>query len=66
MTTPVSVLQSPLGEMTVLHYLDPGSGSVLLQLILGGVAAVGVAMKFYWRRIRRALRIGKPDTEIRR
>ncbi len=52
--------------MTVLPYLDPGSGSVLLQLILGGAAAVGVAAKFYWRRIRRALRIGNPDTEERR
>ena len=33
-------------------YLDPGSGSMLLQVLLGGVAAVGVVAKLYWHRIR--------------
>lgn len=37
-------------------YLDPGTGSVLLQVILGGAAAVGVALKLYWGRIRAAFR----------
>lgn len=32
-------------------YLDPGAGSMLLQVILGGAAAVGVALKLYWHRI---------------
>ena len=31
-------------------YLDPGSGSMIVQAIVGGVAAVAVAGKFYWRR----------------
>jgi len=31
-------------------YLDPGSGSMLLQLLLGGVAALAVILKFYWNR----------------
>ena len=45
-------------------YLDPGTGSMLLQVILGGVAAVGVAIKLYWHKIRVALRPGrKTDTE---
>ena len=45
-------------------YLDPGTGSMLLQVILGGVAAVGVAIKLYWHKIRVALRLGrKTDTE---
>jgi hypothetical protein len=39
-------------------YLDPGSGSMLLQVILGGVAAVGVVLKMYWYRIKRALGFG--------
>lgn len=35
-----------------LHaYLDPGSGSMLVQLLLGGVAAVGVILKLAWHRI---------------
>jgi hypothetical protein len=40
-------------------YLDPGSGSLLLQLLAGGVAAVAVAGKFYWRRFLRALGLRK-------
>jgi hypothetical protein len=29
-------------------YLDPGSGSMMLQLIFGGVAGVVVIIKLYW------------------
>jgi hypothetical protein len=29
-------------------YLDPGSGSMLLQLLLGGVAGLAVVFKLYW------------------
>jgi hypothetical protein len=32
---------------------------MLLQLLVGGVAAIGVTAKFYWRRILRFLRIRK-------
>jgi len=32
-------------------YLDPGSGSMILQLILGGVAGLFVILKLYWRRL---------------
>ena len=32
-------------------YLDPGSGSMLLQLLLGGVAGITVVLKLYWRRL---------------
>lgn len=39
-------------------YLDPGSGSMLLQVILGGVAAIGVAAKLYWHRFKRLLGFG--------
>jgi hypothetical protein len=42
-------------------YIDPGSGSMLLQIILGGVAAVGVTAKLTWRRLLRTLRIRKDD-----
>ena len=36
-------------------YLDPGTGSMLLQVILGGIAAIGVALKLGWHKIRAAL-----------
>jgi len=32
-------------------YLDAGSGSMMLQLLLGGVAGLGVACRLYWRRL---------------
>lgn len=40
-------------------YLDPGTGSMLLQVILGGVAAVGVALKLFWHKIRVAVGLSK-------
>jgi hypothetical protein len=47
----------------VLAYLDPGSGSMILQLIAGGTAAVAVTAKLYWRRLLTFLRIRKPENE---
>jgi hypothetical protein len=36
----------------LLAYIDPGSGSMLLQVLLGGIAGVAVAVRMYWRRVR--------------
>ena len=47
----------------VLGYLDPGSGSMLLQILAGGAAAVAVTGKLYWRRLLRLLRIRKPEED---
>ncbi len=32
-------------------YLDPATGSILLQMIVGGVAGAVMLMKLYWRRL---------------
>jgi hypothetical protein len=48
---------------TVLAYLDPGSGSMMLQVIAGGLAAAAVTLKVYWRRLLVFLRIRKPQEE---
>jgi hypothetical protein len=48
---------------TVFGYLDPGTGSMLVQLLVGGVAAAAVAAKLYWYRILRLLRIRKDEPE---
>jgi hypothetical protein len=45
----------------VFAYLDPGSGSMLVQLLVGGIAGVAVTAKLYWRRILRLLRIRKDE-----
>jgi hypothetical protein len=36
-------------------YIDPGSGSYILQLILAGLLGAGVAVKIYWKRIKGAI-----------
>ncbi len=33
-------------------YLDPGTGSMMLQVLLGGVAGTMVVGKLYWQRFR--------------
>lgn len=38
-------------------YLDPGSGSMFLQLLLAGVAGAVVLLKMYWHRLLSWLRI---------
>ena len=49
--------------MEVLAYLDPGSGSMILQIIAGGLAAVAVTAKLYWGRLMKFLRIRKDEPE---
>ncbi len=48
-----------------LAYLDPGTGSLILQLILGGAAAVAVTAKLWWHRLLHVLHIRRrtPATE---
>jgi hypothetical protein len=45
--------------LSTLAYLDPGSAGIILQMIGGGLAALAVALKLFWRRILRLLRIKK-------
>jgi len=46
-----------------LAYIDAASGSMALQIILGGAAAVAVALKMWWRRFLELLRIRKPEED---
>jgi hypothetical protein len=48
---------------TLFAYLDPGSGSMMLQVLAGGIAAAAVTLKVYWRRMLVFLRIRKPEEE---
>ncbi len=48
---------------TVLAYLDPGSGGMILAAITGGVAAIGVTLRMYWGKFLRFLRIRKDEPE---
>ena len=33
-------------------YLDPGTGSIILQAIIGAIAAISATATFYWRKIK--------------
>lgn len=49
--------------MHVFAYLDAGTGSMILQAILGGAAGVAIAGKFYGRRVLRALGIKRGEDQ---
>ena len=45
-------------------YLDPGTGSIILQVLLGGVAGLALAGKLFWHRLLALLGIkreARPD-----
>lgn len=46
-----------------LSYIDPGTGSMLLQVIVGGVAAVAVGLKMFWGRVLEVLHIRRRDEQ---
>ena len=46
----------------ILAYIDPGAGSLLIQLLIGGLAGLAALVKFRWNRIRAAF-AKKPQEE---
>jgi len=58
----VSIVLFLLAAGEVHAYLDAGSGSMLIQIILGGAAGLVVILKLFWRRILDVLGIAKQDT----
>jgi hypothetical protein len=42
-------------------YLDPGSGSMIVQAVVGGVAAAAVVGRLYWRRLLELIGVRKKD-----
>lgn len=44
-------------------YIDPGAGSLLLQLIIGGVAGAFITLKLFWGRLRNRSK-GKSESSV--
>ena len=42
-------------EQPVDAYLDPGTGSMVLQAVLGGLAAGAIIVRAYWLRLKARL-----------
>ena len=45
-------------------YLDPGTGSLLIQGIIASIAFAAAAARFYWHRIIGLFRSKKPQDEV--
>ena len=44
-------------------YIDPGTGSALIQGLIAAIAAIGVTLKLYWHRLRVAIGFSKRSEE---
>ncbi|RMT93771.1 hypothetical protein ALP39_200059 [Pseudomonas marginalis pv. marginalis] len=55
----VALLCLALLPVNAFAYLDPGTGSAMLQGILGALAAIAMVMKLYWHRLLRLLGLRK-------
>ena len=47
----------------VVAYLDPGTGTVILQVIIAGMLSMGALFKYYWHSIIGFFRSKPSDTE---
>jgi hypothetical protein len=48
----------------ILFYLDPGSGSFLIQLLIAAIAGVSIAIGANWNKLKRWLGRKKEKTAI--
>lgn len=53
------------GATPAFAYVDPGSGGMMMQLLLGGVAGVTVLLRLYWQRFTTFIGVRKADAESR-
>jgi hypothetical protein len=37
---------------TVPSYIDPGSGSLVIQMIVGALVGAGITIKIYWYKLK--------------
>ena len=63
MTRGVSLGIDFAGGTEVAVRFDPGTGSILLQIIIGGVAGLGVVAKLYWHRLRSLVGLDKKEPQ---
>jgi len=39
-------------SIPVFAYIDPGTGSLIVQSVIGAIAAIGVTVKIYWHKLK--------------
>ena len=57
----IALIAALILPQTAHAYLDPASGSMILQAVIGGVAAAALAFRFYWQRIQAFFGYGSND-----
>ncbi len=50
-------------HVAVRYYLDPGSGSMLIQIIIAALLGTGVAIRVFWKNIK-AFFTGKKASNV--
>ncbi len=54
-------------NLIVLAYLDPGTGSMILQVVLASLLAIAVGFRIFWRKIKSVFRkdsaVDDPEAE---
>jgi len=46
------ILAIVAGQSAAYAYIDPGTGSYMFQLLIGGVMAGGIMVRIYWQHIK--------------
>jgi hypothetical protein len=62
MTNLFILSMSPQGLLfisSILGYIDPGTGSIILQALVASVVGAAIAVKLFWHRILKFLGIRK-------
>ena len=55
---PITILLM-VGAQPALAYIDPGSGSAIMTVVIGVLVSFGVVMKTFWYKIKRFLGLSK-------
>jgi len=57
----MTLLATPFAA--ILGYLDPGSGSFLIQLAIAAVVGLAVVLRLQWSKIKKLFGKGKPTED---
>tara|TARA_Y100000996_G_C22315083_1_gene557854 strand:+ start:522 stop:713 length:192 start_codon:yes stop_codon:yes gene_type:complete len=52
---PLLAISLILGQFSISNafaYIDPGSGSMIVQMLIGTLVGAGIAVKIYWQKIK--------------
>ena len=51
----MNLILTGVGEAVVLAYIDPGTGSIVLQLLIGVLLGSVFAVKMFWRNLKNVI-----------